>query len=339
MQDIDRLAALSQTYGSDADYVLLGGGNTSFKTGDTLYIKPSGTRLAAIRPDQFIGLDRAAVRKVFTAGVPEEPMQREAAVKHIMAGSVRPLGSGRPSVEAPLHEVIESRFVFHLHPALVNGMTCALDGEAVCRRLFPDALWVEFVDPGYTLSTVVADRLAPFAPGEQPAVIFLQNHGVFVGADTTDEIEAIYKRIMDTLRDAYRAAGVDMTLQRGTVDSAAVQALAPRLRSWLGDGADRVAVTSMAPFRVAAGPLTPDHIVYAKSFALEGELTAAAVQEFEALRGYTPRVVSTPDTAVFAAGSSLKDARGAAALAEDGALVQQLCDAFGGPRYLDNRAR
>ena len=35
--------------------------------------------------------------------------------------------------------------------------------------------------------------------GADPKVIFLQNHGIFVGADTTEEIDEIYDGIMSKL--------------------------------------------------------------------------------------------------------------------------------------------
>ncbi len=52
------LAAISRQYGSDPEYVFLGGGNTSFKTKTDLYIKPSGVALATIQPEQFLKMDR-----------------------------------------------------------------------------------------------------------------------------------------------------------------------------------------------------------------------------------------------------------------------------------------
>ena len=36
--ELDALIAMSHQYGADAEFVLAGGGNTSYKTEDTLYL-------------------------------------------------------------------------------------------------------------------------------------------------------------------------------------------------------------------------------------------------------------------------------------------------------------
>lgn len=338
--DLQQHAECSREFGADARMVFLGGGNTSYKTADTLYIKPSGIPLARMQPGDFVAMDRAELRKLFAAAMPADVWAREARVKDLMGAAVLPASSGRPSVEAPLHEVIPFAFVYHMHPALVNGMTCAKDGEAACRRLFPDALWIESMNPGYTLSVEVAKRLTGLPV--VPKVIFLQNHGVFVGADTLAEIRTLYKWIMDTLAAAYAAAGVAVDLAEGAADAAVLRQTAPVLRSVLGTPSVRALVTAGGNVAPAAGPLTPDHIVYAKSFALvlgEGAAPAEAVAAFKAAHGYAPKVIGVPGRALFAADATLKGAQDTLVAARDAALVQQLTQAFGGPLFLSADAR
>jgi transcriptional/translational regulatory protein YebC/TACO1 len=48
------------------------------------------------------------------------------------------------------------------------------------------------------------------AKGKAPAVIFLQNHGVFVGANSADEINAIYDDIMSKLKAFYASKNVTL---------------------------------------------------------------------------------------------------------------------------------
>jgi NAD(P)-dependent dehydrogenase (short-subunit alcohol dehydrogenase family)/rhamnose utilization protein RhaD (predicted bifunctional aldolase and dehydrogenase) len=336
MQQLSDLAAVSRQYGADLDFVFLGGGNTSFKTATALYIKPSGVALAEIQPEQFIGMDRQALSRIFTETLPEDLWQKETAVKTLMEAAVRPLGAGRASVEAPVHDVIDYAFVVHLHPPMVNGMTCAVDGKKVCARLFPEALWLDYCNPGATLSLVVQAQLkqAKLKRGAVPRVLFLQNHGVFVAADTLAEIKALYEQMMDTLRSAYAQAGVPAALVTGALDVDFMMARAPRVRTLLGGAAARAIVAVSEPFEPAHGPLSPDHIVYAKSFALECTGDAADLDTFQAKRGYPPKIVSKCGQAVFGVGDTLKDARAALTAARDAARVQQLTGAFGGPNYL-----
>ncbi|OGV43986.1 MAG: hypothetical protein A2X48_05405 [Lentisphaerae bacterium GWF2_49_21] len=331
------IAELSRLYGADPRFVLAGGGNTSYKDEKNLYIKPSGIALAEITEKDFVKMDRARIRELFTIIPPLESKERESLVKRVMEIAVCPDSSGRPSVEAPLHEAMNSTFVVHLHPALVNGMTCGKDGREKCSELFPDSLWIDYIDPGYSLAMYVQREIAKFAEtkGKQPEVIFIQNHGVFVGCNSADGIKRIYSHMMDKLMSYYDEKNVKIELEKDIADSKTVVELSPKLRTWLGDGSSRMIVKSSATMKVAEGPLTPDHIVYAKSFSLiSNKIDSAAIAKFAEQKGYKPLVVSIPEKAVFTVARTLKDARTVELLAGDAALVQQLTSAFGGPNYL-----
>ena len=60
--DLNRLVLMSNQYGSDPDLVLAGGGNTSLKDEDRLYVKCSGTRLADITADGFAEMILSGLR-------------------------------------------------------------------------------------------------------------------------------------------------------------------------------------------------------------------------------------------------------------------------------------
>jgi NAD(P)-dependent dehydrogenase (short-subunit alcohol dehydrogenase family)/rhamnose utilization protein RhaD (predicted bifunctional aldolase and dehydrogenase) len=339
---LDSITKLSNKYGSDSRFVLAGGGNTSFKDEEFLYVKPSGVTLADIEECHFVKMERKKIRDVFNLPSEEDSSKREATVKKMMADAVSFDSTGRPSVEAPLHEALPYKFVVHLHPALVNGMTCGQNGAAICSELFQDALWVEYVDPGFVLAKHVNDQIKKFVDekGKTPQIVVLQNHGVFVGADSEEGIDKIYAEIMDKLESRCKEASASLELETGTKDAEAVFEYAPGLRSILGDGESRMAIASLAPFKVAEGPLTPDHIVYSKSFALISDNPdKEAIQAFEKENGYKPLVISIPGKAVFCAGKTYKDALTTAALAKDAALVQQLTAAFGGTNFISKSHR
>ena len=150
--ELAALAAMSNKYGADPAYVLAGGGNTSFKSADRLWIKDSGTSLATIRPEDFVVMDRRDLANMWTASYPAEEAAREAAVLQDMMDARVKGETRRPSVETLLHDLFPQQFVLHVHPALVNGLTCSREGKQAMERLLPDAVWVDACKPGYILA-------------------------------------------------------------------------------------------------------------------------------------------------------------------------------------------
>jgi rhamnose utilization protein RhaD (predicted bifunctional aldolase and dehydrogenase) len=333
MDILKTITELSHEFGSD-DFVKGGGGNTSCKNADTLWVKPSGTTLGGLLPETFVAMNRAKINALYAVEPPAGKSAREELVKNVMADAVVPGSSGRPSVEAPLHNVFDATFVVHTHPAMVNGMTCAKNGRAVCAKLFPEALWIGYIDPGYTLCMHVRAEIEKFraAQGCEPAMLFLENHGVFIAANTADEIRALYTGIMTTLKAEYDKAGISTELTVSNADATASETIHSLL------GADGAFVAVCSPFAAAQGPITPDHIVYSKSYPFTGELTEENIAAFKMKQGYLPRVIVT-DKAIYGAGASQKVADLALILAQDGALVQQLTAAFGGLRFMSDAAR
>jgi rhamnose utilization protein RhaD (predicted bifunctional aldolase and dehydrogenase) len=334
MQDLKTIVELSHEFGT-VDYVKGGGGNTSVKDGKTLWVKPSGTTLGGLAEKTFVAMNRAKINELYAVKTPKESAAREELVKNRMAAAVEN-DAGRPSVEAPLHNVFEAKFVVHTHPCAVNGLTCAKNGEQTCKSMFPDALWVEYIDPGYTLCMEVRQRIEAYkaASGKEPALLVLKNHGIFIAADTAQEIRALYARVMNALDAAYKKAGISRALK--IADTSEAPDDEAKIKTLFG--ADAAFIASSGLFPVSPGPITPDHLVYAKAFPFTGSLTAEAVAKYKAERGYAPKVVIAGPR-VYGIGTSQKNADLALELAQDGALVIQLAEAFGGIEYMTDAAR
>ncbi len=334
MTDLQTIVELSHAFGSD-DYVKGGGGNTSVKNDTTLWVKPSGTTLSGLKEETFVAMNREKINELYAAETPAEPAAREELVKNLMAAAVKN-DAGRPSVEAPLHNVFEAKYVVHTHPAAVNGLTCAKEGEAACKRLWPDALWVEYIDPGYTLCMEVRKRIHAYQAehGKEPALLVLKNHGIFISADTADEIHALYGRVMDALKSEYAAAGISLDLNVPEI-SDAPEADA-QIQSLFGP--DAAFIASSGTFVYSPGPITPDHLVYSKAYPFDGALDEVSVAAFNAKHGYAPKVVVT-DGRIYGIGTSQKNADLALELAQDGALLIQLAGAFGGINYMTDAQR
>ncbi len=335
---LNQLTELAQRYGTNA-YVLGGGGNISAKNELVLWVKPSGMFLKEMTPESFAEIDRGRLRKLYEMTPGEDWTQREALVRETMAGASNSAPSLRPSVETPLHDSLHARFVVHTHPAMVNGLTCAKDGRDVARRLFPGALWLDYIDPGYTLCIQVREAVAAYVRrvGREPSVLFLQNHGVIVAGDTPEEIDRLYGQMLDTLKGEYQKAGVSLELPVDETPTAQrVDEVLERIKSLFAEeGLASLAVSGR--FTYARGPLTPDHIVYAKTFPLVGEPTAESVAEFKGQQGYAPRVIIWEDV-IAGWGSTPMRAELALAMCRDGALIAQLAQAFGGVKFMSPRA-
>jgi rhamnose utilization protein RhaD (predicted bifunctional aldolase and dehydrogenase) len=338
MDLLETITRLSHEFGAP-EYVKGGGGNSSVKSDDTLWVKPSGMTLAGMAPERFVAMDRAKIALLHSTRPPVDVNERERLVVRMMAEAVRPDSAGRPSVEAPLHDTFSMLYVVHTHAELVNGLTCAREGAAASARLFPDALWIEYVDPGWTLCAVVRERIAEYVArrGCEPTVVILDNHGVFVQGETAEAIRRTYAAVLGRLREEYAKAGVSLTVPVGAPPSAE---RVEQVRVALADalGAEAASVVPSGPFAVPSGPISPDHIVYAKSYSFIGEPDGDALAAFRARHGYAPRIVVTVD-GVFGVGASEKVAVLALELARDGALLEQLAPAFGGIEYLDDRER
>jgi NAD(P)-dependent dehydrogenase (short-subunit alcohol dehydrogenase family) len=196
-------------------------------------------------------------------------------------------------------------------------------------------MWMDYCDPGLTLAVEFKKAVEAF--GKAPKVAFLGNHGVFVAADSQEEIKALYADIMDKLAAFVTAQGIPLEENAAPCHMETVFENAPVLRGLLGKVAT---VTAGGAFKAPEGPLTPDHIVYAGSFPLTADLPdASAVEAFKAAHGTMPKVVEIPGKVVFGIGADKNTASRSLKLAENGAQIVRIAAAFGGVRYLNDAER
>ncbi|MDR1930601.1 MAG: class II aldolase/adducin family protein [Treponema sp.] len=355
---LSELAALSRFYGSGEEYVIAGGGNTSFKDDEYLYIKGSGVSLAVIDEGGFVKMDRSKLADIWTKAYGGGDEAREAAVLSDMLAARCPGEEHkRPSVEVQLHDLLPFAYVVHTHPALVNGLTCSRDGEEAALKLF-DAVWIPSTNPGYILSLAVKDAVASYRAekGREARIIFLQNHGVFAAADTAGEIKLIYDKIMDTLKGRIkRKADLSPAAVSGGSAAAADPGEAGALLCGLARQAGEASgvdyrfvflrnpeiaglVKDRAAFYPVSRAYTPDQIVYAGSDPLFIENINAAEGAWKKhleRTGRPPKVAALRGLGVFALGPSEKTAADAAALFLDTVKIAAFTESFGGPRFME----
>src|SRR5664279_5796771 len=203
--EIKELIEISHFYGANKDYVIAGGGNTSFKDSETIWIKASGQSLADLNEDCLVALSRQKLQNISTAVYSDDPAEREEKVKEDLYRSIIDHQKNRrPSVETSLHEIIQYKFIVHLHPTLINGILCSRNAKSLTHKLFGESvLFVPYTDPGYTLFKKLELEIKAYRLkfSYDPKIIFLENHGSFVGADTTEEIKKIYEDIMQKIKE------------------------------------------------------------------------------------------------------------------------------------------
>ena len=355
MSEIEKLVEVSRRFGSDDKYVIAGGGNTSFKTEEKLWVKASGHALATIGEDGFAVLDRKLLNPMGEKEYSSDTALREEQVKDDLAAACITKGR-RPSVETSLHNCLEAAYVVHLHPTLVNGLMCSVDAESLCAHFFPDALYIPYTDPGYTLFKKVYDKIQSYRKlnGADPKVIFLQNHGIFVGADTTEEIEAIYDGIMSKLETMVKPVpegeapvcdcvsetvpAIRAILSRGGRGLKTLKVTNNALVSSFIGGKDEVAAV-MKPF-------TPDGIVYCKSEYIfidpkdPEDLVKQAERKIElyvARRGHTPKVLLINGIGLVAVGSNAREAQTVTDVFLDSMKVAWYAASFGGEHPMTAR--
>ena len=350
---IEALVELSRFYGGNPDYVLAGGGNTSWKDKDTLYIKASGSSLAEAAAGSFVKMDRNALALIWEKEYPPSGAERESAVlADIMYSRKAGEEAKRPSVEVLLHDIMPFGYVVHLHPALVNGLTCSRRGEEAMREIFGEkAVWIPSTNPGYVLSkrakTAMDDYSA--AHGEAAAVIFLQNHGVFVGDNGADGIKEKYDDIMNKIGACIKKRP-DFSSEKWYIDSTFTSGRAiDEILNTLADLAGAAVflqageITSLVKDRDSFAPVssafTPDHIVYAGSDPLftEANTTAgirAAWKNHAEKTGRNPKTTAVQGLGVFGAAATENAASLALDLFLDSVKVAVYSESFGGPRFM-----
>ena len=185
----------------DRMLVQAAGGNVSWKSSDTIWIKASGTWLAEAEQKQiFVPVERQSIDTAIASGdfdvTPVVPKGYEL----------------RPSIETLLHALMPQRFVVHLHPVdAVVHLTRRESHNELVAALGNEFCWdlVNYHKPGAELAKAINAKLEA-KPDVQ--VLLLTNHGVILGAETIDEIDVNLKILCQRLRNQPRIIEDDPTL-------------------------------------------------------------------------------------------------------------------------------
>lgn len=345
---VKELVKISRFYGKDPNFLLAGGGNTSFKDERYLYVKASGFKLASIKEDGFVKLDRNALDRIWEKSYPTNVDLREKqALQDLMNSRVKG-ETKRPSVESLSHAAMPHKYVIHTHPAIVNGLTCSKDGRKVAEQLFDNrCVWISSVNPGYVMAKIVKSRLIEYEREckSLPDIIFIENHGMFVEAETIREIKSIHNLVIDTLKKCIIREPDFSPVQ---VSKTKIEEICGRLKNYpafrnayitfKNNAEINAAVKDSTSFQKVHSPYTPDHIVYAGPEMLFVEDLSDIEQDIDQYRKRNkcyPKVVAVKATGVFALGDREDSSRIAMLLFLDALKIAVYTESFGGYKFMN----
>ncbi|HBB92308.1 MAG: hypothetical protein A2X22_00635 [Bacteroidetes bacterium GWF2_49_14] len=354
-KSISDLLAISNHYGNNNEFVIGGGGNTSWKDDKYLYVKASGTRLGTLTERELIKIDRQALNGVLSGSFPDDAFQRDQMIlSGLMNSCVDNERNLRPSVETPLHNLVRYRFVIHTHSTRLNAMLCSQGCRKTISNAFPeDVLYVEYTDPGYVLYRKLEAEIAEFRKkfSKDPQIILVQNHGVFISADTTDEVQVLYTRCLDIVNGLNK---FHFSHEPEDPDAKITEVL-PALRMLLSGSAIKILkVRQNALIRfftedaahagMVSLPFTPDNIVYCKARPLYVESAGTPdeiivefrnkLDRYQSANGSDPKIILIRGIGLIAADESIKMVDILLDVFEDLMKISYLSQAFGGPHFL-----
>jgi NAD(P)-dependent dehydrogenase (short-subunit alcohol dehydrogenase family)/rhamnose utilization protein RhaD (predicted bifunctional aldolase and dehydrogenase) len=354
---LSQLIEISHAVGANLDYVQAAGGNTSIKSADckTMAIKASGTGLTSMSETVgWVEMDVAEVLRVLDrtdlATLPAKA--REARVLEALHAAAIG-GRGRPSVETALHAMLE-RVVIHTHAVASNALNCGM-GVAALKAISspgePPPLWIPYTDPGWCLAALVRSEAQTYqkSHGCLPAVIFMENHGLLVAASGAQECLALHDEWVARC-ERYFAGAPAVQTAPGISSVDLRRTLVEIRRSWRE-------IFGASPFArftenkelagaafgdaaklLAAGALTPDHIVYTGAHAVVAEsLKDLPAKLGPALKEKArPRVAVVKNIGTFVVAEDSLKLEAAEALAVAGAKIIRLASGRGSAHNLSS---
>jgi rhamnose utilization protein RhaD (predicted bifunctional aldolase and dehydrogenase) len=351
-QNLTQLIEVSRLYGKDKTFVIAGGGNTSFKDENHVWVKASGVALETIDENGFVCLSRAKLKIVSTKTYSPNATEREAEVKVDLANAIVSTGGNRPSVETSMHEIIDYQFVVHTHPTLVNALMCSINAEKICYELFGDqALFIPYTDPGYILFKKVETEIHQFTLkfAKAPQIIFLENHGVFVAADSIPAINEIYSTIIQKIKSKIsQVLPEDGTKSFDSPVIDKIQQLHPEFGTFVAKGIESSLIhqftTNRKSFLKADTAFTPDDIVYCKAHYLfipayenekdQIESASTKIAGYVDSYGYLPKVLAIEGQGIIAVEENLKSVLNVLEVYSNILKISYLSENFGGPKFM-----
>lgn len=186
-EEYDQFLKYSKEIGSDATMVHAAGGNTSIKLDDTMWVKASGKWLMNSQTEELMVPISISKIKTFL----ENNNSIESDLQKSIDLSLSPKGL-RPSVEAPIHAVLDFKFVFHTHDININALAVQKNSQQIFEKALSGLNWkfVPYVKPGIELS-----RQLLAIKSHTDNIFILENHGLVICGHNLNEIKKLIAEV------------------------------------------------------------------------------------------------------------------------------------------------
>ena len=191
--DLNLRVFTSNLLGQSSYLVLHGGGNTSVKIDDLLYVKGSGWDLVSIKKEGFAPVKLEALKQMA-----KQDSLSDSDMVRLQREAMTDKSAPNPSVEAILHAIIPFKFVDHTHADSIVTITNSKDGKEIIDKLFPNFLKVPYVMPGFILAKTVYEMSKSLDWGSCEGII-LENHGIFT---FDDDAKKSYTKMINAVSEA-----------------------------------------------------------------------------------------------------------------------------------------
>ncbi|WP_345976474.1 class II aldolase/adducin family protein [Sulfurimonas sp. HSL3-7] len=277
----------SQLLGQSEDLVLHGGGNTSYKSDETLYVKGSGWNLIDIEEPGFSPVDLAVLQEMAT----RKELSDSQMVKEQRA-ALRKADAPNPSIEAILHAIIPFAFVDHTHADAIVTISNTPNGKEMLREIYGyNVLLIDYVMPGFILSKQIYEQTRDIDWSALEGIILL-NHGLFT---FDDDAKRSYEKHIDlvTKAEAYIQANTTLPTKceprdlDGTFFDTLIQKVSElrgtAITAVILDSVQACALSKLPDLEeiLSKGELTPEHVIRIKPFpAVIDEDVQEGLQQF-----------------------------------------------------------
>jgi len=179
---LEELRFLANEIGSNKLLTQGPGGNISYKDGNQLWIKASGTHLKDALTEQiFVGLDLLETRSNIHNKIENFPNR---------FGEIN--NGLRSSIETSMHAQIEAPYVAHVHSVGSVSMSLLLDQNRAIRSAsnFCKVSYAAYIRPGIGLARAIREVVEP-----DSRAVLLGNHGLTVWGDSSSECMEIIENL------------------------------------------------------------------------------------------------------------------------------------------------